>query len=117
VVHLSIFALVQVNLSVPPLDSVNEFVKDFLSVDVESLLEDATRSVKNLTTLETLAESPMCLPIFFLTGGRAVVGIYDRINGAWGILAAFAHHGTWLLAKRTFSLQRWVLAGLVSHQR
>jgi hypothetical protein len=82
VVHLSILALVQVDLSVPPLDSVNEFVKDFLSVDVENLLEDASSPVENLASLKTLTESLVDLPILFLAGRRAVVGIYDRVDGA-----------------------------------
>ena len=81
-VHLSILALVQVDLSVPPLDSINEFVKDFLSVDVENLLEDASSPVENLASLKALTESLVDLPILFLAGGRAVVGIYDRVDGA-----------------------------------
>jgi hypothetical protein len=116
VVHLSILAFVQVYLSVSPLDSVNEFVKDFLSVDVENLLEDASRSIKNLPSLKTFAESLVDHPILLLAGGRAVVGIYDRVTGAWGVFAAFAHHGSWLLAKGTSSPQHWVLAGSVSHK-
>jgi hypothetical protein len=116
VVHLSILAPVQVDLSVFPLDSVNELVKDFLSVDVENPLEDASSSIEHLASLKTLAESLVDLPILFLAGGRAVVGIYDRIAGAWGVFAAFAHHGSWLLAKSTFSFQRWVMAGFVSHE-
>jgi hypothetical protein len=75
VVHLSIFALIQVYLSFPPLDPINEFLKEFLSVDIESLLEDAPSSIEGLACLKTLAESLVDLPIFFLAGGRAVVGI------------------------------------------
>ena len=110
-----VFPLVQVDLSIPPLNPVNEFVKNLFSVHVENPLENASRSVQDLTGPEALAERFMYLPASLLTVRRAIVGIWIRVTETWGVFAPIAYLSGWLPAMNAFSIQRWIFSGHLSN--